>query len=81
MEEIENLQRKLVTLRDKEAEIVSQITVAKDRARDSGHFASTTWFRRCNLALMKTRADIDKTQRTIKLLFSAESANSHLSFH
>lgn len=68
-DEIEVLQNKLNLLREKEAELVSQIAVAKDRARESGHFSSSVWFRRVNLALMKTRADIDQHQRAIKLLY------------
>jgi hypothetical protein len=67
--QIEKIEAELKNLRDKEAEIVAQLAVAKMQARERGEYANSTWFRRATTALQKTRADIDQRQRAVKLLY------------
>lgn len=67
--EIEHLSDEIRVLRDTEAELVRQIATAKERAR-AGEYASSSWYRRINVALRKTRMDIEYKQRAVKLLYT-----------
>jgi len=67
-EELERLQGELAELKDKETEISFQINKAKTEAKETGIFAEPSWFKKATHALRKTRSDIDKLQRAVRLL-------------
>jgi len=67
-EDIEGLQSQLADLKDKESEIAFQISTVKSKARETGVFAEPMWFKKANHALRKTRGDIDRLQRAVRLL-------------
>ena len=64
---IEKLNREIAQLLDKEAEVDRQLRAAKDRAKE-GHYENQSWFRSANLALKKTRKDLEVKRRAVKLI-------------